>query len=60
MNETLTYRIGPSSPASDEPGRSWLAISGPAQRHSGEMAARIAFLENRLAVLEAGQPPACD
>lgn len=60
MNDTLAYSIGPvanpaesvaSSPSQAQP---WFAISGPAQRQTSEMAARIAYLERKIAALEAG------
>jgi hypothetical protein len=55
MTETLIYQIGPPTrPVSDQ-GREWFAVAGPAQRQSSEMAARIAFLERKVAALEAGQ-----
>ena len=60
MNDTLTYSISPvTSPAESVAGslseaQPWFAISGPTQRQTSEMAARIAYLERKVAALEAG------
>jgi hypothetical protein len=59
MNETLTYWIGPvNHPSSviagrQQPSGPWFDVSGPAQRQSHELAARVAMLERRLEALEA-------
>ena len=54
MHDTLTYQIGPALTAmpNGERARDWFAISGPAQQQSSALAARIAFLERKLAALE--------
>ena len=59
MNDTIVYSIGPMTCPTDSVACSqpqaepWFAISGPAQRQTSEMAARIAYLERKIAALEA-------